>query len=166
MRCPWEKCADLGTCRSFSWTVKSIKKVKFEWEIGLGFTVLKAICWHLFPCLSFLKIFYVICFSFCVWNENKHQYVKGCHLLSSNAVLHMKGSCEDIKWALSHSCHSSQMFTVKSESMWERIKSPNCHRCSPNKKILTLCCGNYTYFWEHPWQTESYRCIWVHIWLS
>ena len=35
----------------------------------------EAICWHQFPCLRFKKL-YVICFSFCVWNKNKHWYVK------------------------------------------------------------------------------------------
>lgn len=138
MRFPRETCAVLSTCRLFSWMVKSIKKVKIKGEIGSVITVLKATWWHL-ACLRFRKN--ILCrFSFCVWSENKHLYVKGYHLFIWKAVL------RTVNGDLKNSYHLSQMFTLKSESMWERLKSQNCYVCSPNKKIPTWFYGDFTYF--------------------
>ena len=41
--------------------------------------------------------FSFMCFSFWVWNEDKHLHVKEYHLLFSNIILYLKGSYEGIK---------------------------------------------------------------------
>lgn len=94
MRFPREKCADLGICRSFSWMVKSIKKVKFEWEISLGIIIESYLV--VFPPVSVFFFFLILKFyiiSFCIFNKNKHLYIKRYHLLFGNAVLYREGSC-------------------------------------------------------------------------
>lgn len=53
------------------------------------------------------------------------------------------------------------MCTLKSESRWERIKSPNCHICVcvPQTRKFWHYAVEIIYFWEHSWQTESCRYI-------
>lgn len=139
------------------------KEGKFKWEIDLGFSIESLLVIPPSMSLFFCFLVFILCYLFVILCMEWKQTAV-CQRISFTiwyAVLLMKSSYKDSKWAFFHSYHLPQMCTLKSESRWERIKSPNCHTCVcvPQTRKFWHYTVEIIYFWEHSWQTESCRYI-------